>query len=183
MKDDGLEAPPVSPLSPAGHGPGSAAVWVSPDGRQRVYTRKSRIFLVALTLFAGSVVAIGAPAEFLVDTSMRRVAVCGVLGLGAWAAYRIHRMAMVVSPGLLTIRGFWGSRTLRASDIVRFEPPPPYGALRRAGMHVVLISGQVVSAGIFAKGKLDSEAAGVAEANELNDWLAWRRLPGAPPSL
>jgi hypothetical protein len=176
MKDDGLGAPPGSPLPPAGHGPGTAAVWVSPDGRQRVYTRRSRIFLVALTLFAGSVVAIGAPAEFLVDASMRRLAVCGVLGLAAWAAYRIHRMAMVVSPGLLTIRGFWRSRAVRASDIVGFEPPPPYGVLRRAGMQVVLISGQVVSAGIFAKGKLDSEAVGVAEATELNDWLAGQRL-------
>lgn len=78
----------------------------------------------------------------------------------ALAVYRILHMAIVLSPGLVTIRGLWSTRSVRAADVLRFEPPPPYGTLLRAGLRVVLLDGRVLTA-VFGHGRLDDESLGM----------------------
>jgi len=70
-----------------------------------------------------------------------------------------------------------------ARDIVRFEPPPPNGTLRRTGIRIVLTDGRVLSATAFTKGRGDSDSVGVAECAELNAWLATQRDAQVAPPL
>ena len=152
--------------------PRSAATWVSPDGTVRLYTRGTRTVLVVVVLFMTVVLAIGPTTEFFADLGTALAVGCLVLALGVTLAVRIQRMAIVSSPGRITIRGVWATRTVAASEIVRFEPPRAYGALRRTGLRVVLTSGRVLYADAFNKGPIDDDAVGVAESAELNRWLA-----------
>jgi hypothetical protein len=125
-----------------------------------------------VVLFMTAVLAVGPTTEFFADIGTALAAGCVIIGLGVTLAVRIDRIAIVSSPGRITIRGVWASRSGAASEIVRFEPPRAYGALRRTGLRVVLTSGRVLSADAFSKGPLDDDAVGVAEAAELNQWLA-----------
>jgi hypothetical protein len=64
----------------------------------------------------------------------------------------------------------WTNR-VPASEVVRFEPPPPYGTYRRTGLRIVLRDSRVLSATAFTKGRLDAASVGVAECAERNSWL------------
>src|SRR3712207_4502875 len=117
----------------AAHGPGdlpsrgqrSAAVWVSADGTMRVYTRRFRTFFSALALAMGLGAVEGPTRDLAVeDVSTARTSGLCALALALLVAYRFMRMAIVVTPGRLTLRGFWRARSLPATDIARFEPPP-----------------------------------------------------------
>ncbi|WP_147251953.1 hypothetical protein [Blastococcus sp. TF02-09] len=150
---------------------------MSADGTRRVYTRRARILLAALVLVMASVCALGLGSEIAVtDVAVGRVVGFGILALGLLTAHRLMRMAIVVTPGRVTLRGLWRTRMLSAGDVVRFEPPPPYGmgTLRHSGLRVVLTDGGAVSAGVFEVGQIDGPSVGVAECAELNHWLRFQ---------
>ncbi len=139
--------------------------------RRRVYTRRVRYVQATIAAFAGGVGAVGPTSEIATTPQATVVPALAVLSVTALAVYRILHMAIVVNPGLVTIRGLWSTRSVRAADVLRFEPPPPYGTLLRAGLRVVLLDGRVLTAAVFGHGRLDDESVGQAECAELNRWL------------
>ena len=150
----------------------SPAVRVSADGLRRVYTRRSRTVLAALVLFMASVIAAGLGSEIAAtDPSGARALGVGLFALGLLVAYRLVRMALIVTPGRVTVRGLRGNRSVPAGDVARFEPPPPYGAFRQSGLRVILTSGRTLTAVVYQVGQLDGPSVGVAECAELNRWL------------
>lgn len=152
----------------------AAAVRVTDGGARRVYTRRLRTVHVAMLVFTSSVVAIGPASEFGADDPAVRTtivvlaAVAGVLGCVA-----LTRRAVVVTPGLITIRGLLTTRRIPAEDVVGFEPPVPYGkVVGRVALRVRLVDGRAFSAGVFANTPLDRNRAGRHECDELRRWLA-----------
>ena len=139
--------------------------------RRRVYTRRVRYVQATIAAFAGGVGAVGPTSEIATTPQATVVPALAVLSVTALAVYRILHMAIVVNPGLVTIRALWSTRSVRAADVLRFEPPPPYGTLLRAGLRVVLLDGRVLTAAVFSHGRLDDESVGHAECAELNRWL------------
>ncbi|MDP9428153.1 MAG: hypothetical protein M3Q47_04420 [Actinomycetota bacterium] len=115
--------------------------------------------------------AVGPTPEFTTTPLANMVSALAVLSVAGLAVYRILHMAIAVTPGRVTVRGFWTTRSVRAADVLRFEPPPPYGTLLRAGLRVVLIDGRVLTACVFGLGQLDDESIGHAECAQLNRWL------------
>ncbi|WP_166487425.1 hypothetical protein [Geodermatophilus obscurus] len=113
------------------------------------------------------------PTSQLATTSQTTVvsAPLAVLSVTALAVYRILHVAIVLSPGLVTIRGLRSTRSVRAADVLRFGPPPPHGTLLRAGLRVVLLDCRVLTAAVSGHGGLDDESVGHAECAELNRWL------------
>ncbi len=139
--------------------------------RRRVHTRRVRYVQATIAAFAGGVGAVGPTSEIATTPQATVVSALAVLSVTALTVYRILHMAIVLSPGLVTIRGLWSTRSVRAADVLRFEPPPPYGTLLRAGLRVVLLDGRVLTAAVFGHGRLDDESVGHAECAELNRWL------------
>ena len=140
-------------------------------GGRRVYTRRVRYVQATIAAFAGGVGAVGPTSELATTPQATVVSALAVLSVTALVVYRILHMAIVLSPGLVTVRGLWSTRSVRAADVLRFEPPPPYGTLLRAGLRVVLLDGRVLTAAVFGHGRLDDESVGHAECAELNRWL------------
>jgi hypothetical protein len=164
--------------------PGSPAVRVSTDGLRRVYARRSRTVLAALVLFMASVIAAGLGSEIAAtNPSGARAIGVGLFALGLTIAYRLVRMAVVVSPGLVTVRGLWGNRSVPAGDVIRFDPPPPYGAFRQSGVRVRLTNGRTLTAVVYQVGQLDGPSVGVAECAELNCWLHSQKGSVDDPTL
>jgi hypothetical protein len=136
-------------------------------GGRRVHTRRVRYVQATIAAFAGGVGAVGPTSELATTPQATVVSALAVLSVTALVVYRILHMAIVLSPGLVTVRGLWSTRSVRAADVLRFEPPPPYGTLLR----VVLLDGRVLTAAVFGHGRLDDESVGHAECAELNRWL------------
>ena len=153
----------------------STARWEKNGQNRRGYAQGSRRFLVACLLVGCTAIALGPAADLAVDDpGAARAWTLVWVAITVLAAGRILHMGIVIHPDRVIVRNFWRSWSLPSSIIRGFLPPPPYGALRRAGLCIDLTDGRTVTASAFAKGKLDGEAVGVAESTELNDWLAGR---------
>ena len=153
---------------------GSAAVWVSPDGTRRCYARRSKRWLIpAFTWFWVAIAALGPAEEFgFYDTWQIGVPfVAAVLAGAGYLTYGAIRCGILVEPGWMTNRRLLWADRVAAGEIAGFEPPPPYGALRRTGIRIALRDGRVLSATAFSRWKLDDESMGLAECAELNAWL------------
>jgi hypothetical protein len=153
---------------------GSVAVRVSPDGTQRFYARRSKRWLIpAFTWFCAAIAVMGPAQEFgFYDTWQTGVPFVAAVVAGAgYLTYGAIRCGILVEPGWVTNRRILWARRVTAGDIAGFEPPPPYGTLRRTGIRIALRDGRVLSATAFARWKLDDDSMGVPECAELNAWL------------
>ncbi len=73
--------------------------------RRRVHTRRVRYVQATIAAFAGGVGAVGPTSEIATTPQATVVSALAVLSVTALAVYRILHMAIVLSPGLVTIRG------------------------------------------------------------------------------
>jgi hypothetical protein len=161
-----------SPQPPGG--PQAFAVRVTEGGARRVYTRRLRTAHVAILLVLTTALALGPPSELIAGDHALAVTIASVTFLaGLLGCFAILRRSVVVTPGLVTIRGLLTTRRVPAADVARFEPPPPYGkVLGRVALRVVLMDGQVRHSGCFTNTEMDRDGAGREECAELNAWLA-----------
>jgi hypothetical protein len=106
-----------------------------------------------------------------------RIWAFGIFALALVVALRVMRMALVVTPDRIVLRGLWRTRSLPLSDVVRFEPPIETGMLGQTGLRVILTNGRTLAAGVFYMLEHDNEPVGVAESAELNAWLSLHRSP------
>jgi hypothetical protein len=136
--------------------------------------RARRWWLSGFAWFFGALALIGPASEFGVYRSwiLGVPFVAIVLTVVAWTTYGVLRTGILIEPGLVTNRRMLRTSRVPAGDIVRFEPPPPYGTIRRTGIRIVLVNGKVLSATAFAKGQLDKDSVGTVECAELNAWLS-----------
>lgn len=164
----------------------SDAVWISADGSRRFYTRQRRRWGLSGVTWTFALIGLAGPAvEFHLYDDKRYVVplIVTALAAAAWVTYALFRSGILIEPGLLTNRRMLWTNHVPARDIVRFEPPPPNGALRRTGLRIVLVDGRILSATAFTKGRGDSESVGVAECAELNAWLETQRGAQVAPPL
>lgn len=151
----------------------AAALKVTHGGTRRVYTRRLRTVHVVLVLVMSTVGVVGFVPEIAPGHPRATVTIGSVVflvGLSFCAA--ILRRAIVVTPGLVAVRGLVTTRRIPAAAVARFEPPPPYGKLWRPGLRIMLADGDMLTSGAFCSEPVDSASTGVAECNELNTWLA-----------
>ena len=161
------------------------ALWCSPDGTRRFYTRRAKRWLVpAFAWFCGAITLMGPAAEFGIYDTWQIGVTCAaaVLAVDIYVTYRASRWGVLVEPGWMTNRRMLWTNRVPAHDITRFEPPPSYGAIARSGLLVVLHDGRVLSATAFTMWRIDDDSAGSAECAELNAWLDTQRAtPTAAP--
>lgn len=164
---------------------GAVAVWASPDGSRRFYTRRARQWLIPVfAWFFAALALVGPGPEFgLYNTWQSGVPIAFVVVTAStFVTYGAFRSGVLVEPGWVTNRRMLWTNRVPANDIARFEPPPAYGTVRRTGIRIVLHDGSIISAAAFAKGKVDNDSLGVAECAELNTWLETQRgIHVAPP--
>ena len=153
---------------------GASAVKLTRGGDRRVYTRRLRTVHVALTLFVTMVVAVGPTSEFVVGNHGVAATIAGAtFTAGLLGCIGLLRRAIVVTPGLVTIRGLCTTSRVPAWEVARFEPPKPYGKVfGRVALRVVLVDGRVRYGGCFTNTRIDGGGVGVEECAELNRWLA-----------
>lgn len=143
----------------------------SRDGSRRVFARRYGTVLYAFVVLMGTVLSVGPTAEaFAGDPGRIRSATATVAGVVTVLAWRILRLAVVVTPGRVVIRNLLMTHRIRVNDIDRFEPPK---GTFRAGIRLVRRSGRFTSATAFTRmSNFDSEDRGLLETAELNAWLA-----------
>ena len=78
------------------------------------------------------------------------VLACVLLGV------RIVRLGIYAGPDQLVVRDYFRTYRVDWTAIAGFEPPPPYGALRKAGLRIRLADGRLISATLYAPNGLDT---------------------------
>jgi hypothetical protein len=163
----------------------ASAVKVTEGGERRVYTRQLRTVHVALILFISMVVAVGPTGEFVIGNHALAATIAGVTyAAGLLSSVAVFLRAIVVTPGLVTLRGLCTTRHIPAWEVARFEPPRPHGKVfGRVALRVVLVDGRVRYVGCFTNTQVDAGDVGVEECKELNRWLALHTGNPAPGAL
>lgn len=167
-----IESPQVGPaVSALDRGP-TVSHRTGTEWARQIYTRRTRYFFAALLVGVGGFGAAVFSATAMDSHNLGQWTAAGVFTLLTLSSVlRVMRMSLVVSPGEVVIRNFFTSTQIAAAEVARFDPPPRYGSAGPTGLRVVLRSGRVLSAHVFAHGKLDKQSVGHAEAEELNAWL------------
>jgi hypothetical protein len=149
----------------------TTAVRVRRGGTVRVFTRRYRTVLFVLEMVFGGTLSIGPTSEaWAGDPAGIRISTAAVALAFAVAGWRTLALGITVRPGRVTVRNFWATRRIRASDVLRFEPPR--GAIR-GGIRVVKKNGRFISASAFGTmNSFEPGDRGVRETGELNAWLA-----------
>jgi hypothetical protein len=80
---------------------------------------------------------------------------------------RIARLGILAGPDQLAVRNWFRTYRIAWQDISAFEMPPLYGTLRKAGLRIHLLDGQVISVTLYARGIFDSSRAARTVAEEL----------------
>lgn len=132
-----------------------------PSGRV-VFHRRVRWFLVLLDLVIALVALSGV---FSSDTdappNVLQRAVCTLcLGLLIALAVRVARLAVVLDDNGILVRNVLRDIKLDWRSISKVEPPPSYGTWRKAGILIHTVSGEVVSASAYVRGRLDGSTVG-----------------------
>jgi len=94
---------------------------------------------------------------------------------------RTARIAVVATRHNLVVRNFFHTRVIPWSDIAGFGAPSEYGAYRKAGLKIMLVSGGVVSVSAFGAGPFDRSAFADETLAELEQMRQWRLKDGPPP--
>lgn len=96
--------------------------------------------------------------------------VCGaaLLACAVWGI-RIARLGIFAGPDQLVVRNYFRSYRITWQDISAFEIPTRYGTWRNAGLRIRLLNGRVISATLYARGRVDSGRAARTVAEELEE--------------
>ncbi|MFZ0324082.1 MAG: hypothetical protein WAN48_08135 [Actinomycetes bacterium] len=87
-------------------------------------------------------------------------------------------MVIIASPECLTIRNLLRDHQIAWIAVTDLGDPPRYGTWRKPGMHVVLVSGDVVSATLLAKGPLSDLFFGDFTAKAVEQFRQYRAQAG-----
>lgn len=94
---------------------------------------------------------------------------------------RWFRMGIFVTPTQVVVRNVFSTARLSWSEITGFGKPPPYGALRKAGLLIRLRDGTTVSATLFGSGMFNRATfadALIADLHELQEQYGPRPAAG-----
>ena len=80
---------------------------------------------------------------------------------------RIARLGIFAGPDRLIVRNYFRTYRIAWPDISAFEMPPRYGTLRKAGLRIHLLNDQVISATLYARGRIGSGRAAQTVVEEL----------------
>lgn len=72
---------------------------------------------------------------------------------------RIARLGIFAGPDELVVRDYFRTYRIAWPDVSAFEMPPPYGTWRKAGLRIRLHDGRLISATLYARGRIDSGTA------------------------
>jgi Bacterial PH domain len=91
-------------------------------------------------------------------------AVLGFAVLGV----RTARLGIFAGPERLVVRDYFRTYQIGWPEIASFEMPPRYGTWRKSGLRIHLIDGQLISATLYRRGRLDSGGAARTVVEELD---------------
>jgi hypothetical protein len=92
-----------------------------------------------------------------------------------WLMVRLARMGAFTSDDGVEFRNVLHTERASWDEIDRFEPPPPYGTIRKSGLRAQLVDGRTLSASGIARGPLEGPGSAQAATDYLNELLSRHR--------
>lgn len=122
------------------------------------------VFLTAVVpglIFFGGVIADNTHGWEKIASGVALLA-CVILGI------RTARLGIFASSEQLVVRDYFRTYWIRWQDIASIEMPPRFGTWRKDGLRIRLTDGRLVSATLYARGRLDFHHAPRAVVQELD---------------